>query len=179
MVLRQEIDRTIRESIPGSQQWEQALVLRGTLDITEAHGFKDRPVENVLYDRSRPIMYSIDGGRIIYDSQRSSFELRDGSEKVITGYLTRTESSLIELFFKNPGKVINCQTMEAAVWDDTDMGTLPRKYIRRLRCKLEPDNKDPRDSIFQNVHGVGYRLAVPVDVVDKTPSNPSVTKQAA
>ena len=71
--------------------------------------------------------------------------------------LTRTEYLLLELFLRNPGRVLSQLTIFAGVWG-YDFG--PRSnnlwvYISYLRRKLEAGG-EPR--ILQTVRGLGYVL---------------------
>jgi two-component system response regulator MprA len=71
--------------------------------------------------------------------------------------LTRTEFLLLELFLRNPGRVLTQQTIFLAVWG-YDFG--PRSnnlwvYMSYLRAKLEAGG-EPR--ILHTVRGLGYVL---------------------
>ena len=71
--------------------------------------------------------------------------------------LTRTEYLLLELFLRNPGRVLGAGTIFQAVWG-YDFG--PRSnnlwvYVSYLRAKLEADG-EPR--ILHTVRGLGYVL---------------------
>jgi two-component system response regulator MprA len=71
--------------------------------------------------------------------------------------LTRTEFLLLELFLRNPGRVLNQQSIFLAVWG-YDFG--PRSnnlwvYMSYLRAKLEAGG-EPR--ILHTVRGLGYVL---------------------
>jgi two-component system response regulator MprA len=71
--------------------------------------------------------------------------------------LTRTEFLLLELFLRNPGRVLSPQTIFLAVWG-YDFG--PRSnnlwvYMSYLRTKLEAGG-EPR--ILHTVRGLGYVL---------------------
>lgn len=47
------------------------------------------------------------------------------------------------------------------IWsDDVDGSNKVKKYIKRLRRKLDDDAKNPR--WIKTVHGMGYRLSPPV-----------------
>ena len=71
--------------------------------------------------------------------------------------LTVTEYQLLELFLRNPGRVLSQPTIQLAVWG-YDFG--PRSgnvwvYLSYLRRKLEADG-EPR--LLQTVRGLGYVL---------------------
>ena len=71
--------------------------------------------------------------------------------------LTRTEYLLLELFLRNPGRVLSASTIQMAVWG-YDFG--PRStnlwvYLSYLRRKLEAGG-EPR--VVQTVRGLGYVL---------------------
>ncbi|MCB0164194.1 MAG: response regulator transcription factor [Anaerolineae bacterium] len=74
--------------------------------------------------------------------------------------LTPTEYKLLELLFKNKGRIIETQQILEKVWgfeyiDDVDY---LRVYIWHLRRKLEPDPKNP--IYLLNEQYVGYRFEV-------------------
>jgi two-component system response regulator MprA len=71
--------------------------------------------------------------------------------------LTRTEYGLLELFLRNPGRVLSHTQIFQAVWG-YDFGLRSNNlwvYISYLRGKLEADG-EPR--ILQTVRGLGYVL---------------------
>ena len=71
--------------------------------------------------------------------------------------LTRTEYLLLELFMRNPGRVLSQQNIFLAVWG-YDFGQRSNNlwvYMSYLRSKLEA-NGEPR--LLQTVRGLGYVL---------------------
>jgi two-component system response regulator MprA len=74
--------------------------------------------------------------------------------------LTRTEYLLLELFMRNPGRVLSQQNIFLAVWG-YDFGERSNNlwvYMSYLRSKLEADG-EPR--LLQTVRGLGYVLRGP------------------
>ncbi|MFD4422326.1 response regulator [Agromyces sp. NPDC058484] len=72
--------------------------------------------------------------------------------------LTPTEWRLLELFLKNPGKLLTRQMLLGEVWGPyhaNDAGYL-RLYVAQLRRKLEPTPSEPR--FFLTEPGMGYRF---------------------
>jgi two-component system, OmpR family, KDP operon response regulator KdpE len=72
--------------------------------------------------------------------------------------LTPTEWRLLELFLKNPGKLLTRQMLLSEVWGPyhaNDAGYL-RLYVAQLRRKLEPTPSAPR--YFLTEPGMGYRF---------------------
>ena len=72
--------------------------------------------------------------------------------------LTPTEWRLLELFLKNPGKLLTRQMLLGEVWGPyhaNDAGYL-RLYVAQLRRKLEPVPSEPR--FFLTEPGMGYRF---------------------
>ena len=72
--------------------------------------------------------------------------------------LTPTEWRLLELFLKNPGKLLTRQMLLSEVWGPyhaNDAGYL-RLYVAQLRRKLEPLPSEPQH--FLTEPGMGYRF---------------------
>lgn len=72
--------------------------------------------------------------------------------------LTPTEWRLLEIFVKNPGKLLTRQMLLGEVWGPyhaNDAGYL-RLYVAQLRRKLEPTPSEPRH--FLTAPGMGYRF---------------------
>jgi two-component system response regulator MprA len=74
--------------------------------------------------------------------------------------LTRTEWHLLELFLRNPGRVLTRSIIFSSVWG-YDFGSASRSlevYVGYLRRKLEQGG-EPR--LIHTVRGFGYRLTQP------------------
>ena len=72
--------------------------------------------------------------------------------------LTPTEWRLLELFLRNPGRLLTREMLLSDVWGPyhrNDAGYL-RLYVAQLRRKLEPVPSEPRH--FLNDPGLGYRF---------------------
>lgn len=81
-------------------------------------------------------------------------EVRRGNRTV---ELTTKEYVILEYFMRHPNVVVTRTMLEEHAWDyDFDsMSNLVDVYIRRLRRKLDDDEKE---SLLQTVRGAGYRL---------------------
>ena len=87
----------------------------------------------------------------------ATYEVFLGEQRVT---LTSTEFRLLYLLAKNRGTVVAHQTLERALWGEhVDSSRLVKKYVQRLRQKLEDDAREP--SWIASVHGVGYRFIGP------------------
>ncbi len=71
--------------------------------------------------------------------------------------LTKMEFRLLHFLMKNRGAVVAHQTMERALW--SGRRGLTKKYVQRLRGKLDDDPREPQ--WIASVHGVGYRFIGP------------------
>jgi two-component system, OmpR family, KDP operon response regulator KdpE len=82
----------------------------------------------------------------------------DTSDPTRTVHLTRTEWQLIELFARNPGKLISQRQLLQDVWGPTylDQTQYLRQYLTQLRRKLEQDPARPRHLLTEP--GMGYRF---------------------
>ena len=77
--------------------------------------------------------------------------------------LTSTEFRLLHLLVKNRGTVVAHQTLERALWGEhVDSSRLVKKYVQRLRRKLEDNAREP--SWIASVHGIGYRFIGPAPI---------------
>jgi two-component system response regulator MprA len=87
----------------------------------------------------------------------SLVEVRRGARRI---ELTRTEYQLLELFLRNPRRVLTRAAIFTAVWgyDFGEGSNSLDVYIGYLRRKLEADG-EPR--IIQTVRGFGYALRQP------------------
>lgn len=71
--------------------------------------------------------------------------------------LTAKEFTLLELFVRHPGRVLDRATITAHVWDDNHdpFANLLEVLVRRLRGKID-DAFEPR--LITTVRGAGYRF---------------------
>ena len=92
-------------------------------------------------------------GDLVVDTNRR--QVTRGSERIA---LTYTEFSLLELLFREPGRVVPRAEILEQLW-----GYPPRRaadlrvvdvYVARLRGKLEPDPRNPE--LILTVRGIGY-----------------------
>jgi two-component system KDP operon response regulator KdpE len=76
--------------------------------------------------------------------------------------LTPLEYGLLVELARNEGKVLPHRVLLEKVWGSEYISdyTFLKKYIYRLRCKLEKDRDNPR--MFLCERGVGYRFVKPV-----------------
>ena len=84
----------------------------------------------------------------------SKMQVRIGEEYI---KLSATEYKLLELLINNKGQVLTRQNILERIWDCdenfVDENTL-NVHIRRLRKKIEPDDKTPKYIV--TVFGIGY-----------------------
>jgi len=74
--------------------------------------------------------------------------------------LTATEFGLLHFLMKNRGAVVAHQTLRRALWSGRmDSSKVAKKYVQRLRGKLDDDPRVPH--WIASVHGVGYRFIGP------------------
>ena len=70
--------------------------------------------------------------------------------------LTATEFNLLHLLIRNRGSVVRHQVVERTVWGNhADSATLVKKYVQRLRRKLEEASGEGHEFI-RSVYSVGY-----------------------
>jgi two-component system KDP operon response regulator KdpE len=74
-----------------------------------------------------------------------------------TDYLTPTEARLLELFVRNPDRVLPSGLIIQRVWSDAPVGVNTLwEFIRRLRIKL--GDTAPRPRYIRSVRGIGYQF---------------------
>lgn len=72
--------------------------------------------------------------------------------------LTATEFMVLQLLMRSQGSVVRHRAIERALWgDNVDSSALVKKYIHRVRRKLEDATNGEHDYI-RSVYGVGYML---------------------
>ena len=78
----------------------------------------------------------------------------DGSEQ----RLPLKEFELLEMFLRNPGRVLTRGQLIDRVWGSDYVGDTKTLdvHVKRLRAKLEPDPTEPRYLV--TVRGLGYKL---------------------
>lgn len=83
--------------------------------------------------------------------------VRDGDLGAVPVRLTPTEWRMLEVFLRNPGRLLTREMLLTQVWGPhaTDAGYL-RLYVAQLRRKLEPVPAMPRHFITEA--GMGYRF---------------------
>ena len=71
--------------------------------------------------------------------------------------LTAKEFTLLELFVRHPGRVLDRATITAHVWDDNHdpFANLLEVLVRRLRAKID-DGFEPK--LIATLRGAGYRF---------------------
>ena len=93
-------------------------------------------------------------GRLEYDFDAHSL-LADGAPVK----LPPTETRIMELFMKNPGRIFSAEEIYARVWNEA-AAYAPENtvmvHIRRIREKIELNPKEPE--YLKVVWGLGYRL---------------------
>ena len=72
--------------------------------------------------------------------------------------LTPTEYNLLSELVRNEGRVLTHHALLEKVWgfEYTNDPSFVKKYIYRLRSKLEPNARDPQ--LLLTERGVGYRF---------------------
>jgi two-component system response regulator RegX3 len=71
------------------------------------------------------------------------------------------EFELLEMFLRNPGRVLSRSELIAQVWGADYVGDTKTLdvHVKRLRAKLEPDPAVP--SAIVTIRGLGYKLTAP------------------
>ena len=92
-------------------------------------------------------------GELVVDTNRR--QVNRGAERI---NLTYTEFSLLELLFREPGRVVPRAEILEQLWGYPPRRTADLRvvdvYVARLRGKLEPDPRNPE--LILTVRGIGY-----------------------
>ena len=93
-------------------------------------------------------------GRLEYDFE--AHQLTADGEPV---RLTPTETRIMELFFRSPGRVFSAEEIYAGAWGEGNVYAPENTvmvHIRRIREKIELNPKEPE--YVKGVWGLGYKL---------------------
>ena len=93
-------------------------------------------------------------GRLTYDPDRR--ELRADGEAV---KLTATETKIVDLLMRNPGRIFPAEEIYRRVWDGEAAYACENTvmvHIRRIREKIELNPKEP--DYIKVVWGIGYKI---------------------
>jgi two-component system KDP operon response regulator KdpE len=95
-------------------------------------------------------------GQFVVDVANRSVHERDDPTRTVR--LTKTEWQLLEIFARNPGKLVSQRQLLQEVWGPTYLNETHylRQYLNQLRRKLEPDPARPRHLLTEP--GMGYRF---------------------
>jgi two-component system response regulator RegX3 len=98
---------------------------------------------------------TIEAGPVRMDVERHVVTV-DGTEQ----RLPLKEFELLEMFLRNPGRVLTRGQLIDRVWGSDYVGDTKTLdvHVKRLRAKLEPEPSEPRYLI--TVRGLGYKLDV-------------------
>jgi len=92
-------------------------------------------------------------GRLVYDPERLT--LTADGEPV---RLTATETKIVDLFLRNPGRIFPAEEIYRRVWNEDAYSceNTVMVHIRRIREKIELNPKEP--DYIKVVWGIGYKL---------------------
>ncbi len=96
---------------------------------------------------------ALEAGPVRMDVERHVVTV-DGQEQ----RLPLKEFELLEMFLRNPGRVLTRGQLIDRVWGSDYVGDTKTLdvHVKRLRAKLEPDPSDP--AFLVTVRGLGYKL---------------------
>jgi two-component system response regulator RegX3 len=96
---------------------------------------------------------TLEAGAVRMDVERHVVTV-DGAEQ----RLPLMEFELLEMFLRNPGRVLTRGQLIDRVWGSDYVGDTKTLdvHVKRLRAKLEPDPSEPK--LLVTVRGLGYKL---------------------
>jgi DNA-binding response OmpR family regulator len=162
--IRQSFEVPLLVLIEGESDIDRAMVLEAGADDYISRPFS--PIELVarvtaLFRRMHRLGFKHDhtfsAGELTIN-----FSTRDVSLSGRPVRLTPREYSLLTELAQNEGRVLPHSFLLEKVWGSEylDDHAFIKKYIYRLRGKLEPDPENPR--MFLSERGIGYRFVRPV-----------------
>ena len=163
-----EVFRGFVEKKPGFDGAARALCREltdavGIQGLTGLRLLNRYDVENIdpqVYERAKTVVFSEPQADVIWDEtfpqpRNAHSLLADGAPVK----LTPTETRIMELFMKNPGRIFSAEEIYARVWNEA-AAYAPENtvmvHIRRIREKIELNPKEPE--YLKVVWGLGYRL---------------------
>ena len=110
--------------------------------VLRRHGDADPPSEGVL--EAGPVRMDVERHTVSVDGEQQRLPLK--------------EFELLEMFLRNPGRVLTRGQLIDRVWGSDYVGDTKTLdvHVKRLRAKLEPDPATPK--YLQTVRGLGYKL---------------------
>jgi DNA-binding response OmpR family regulator len=74
--------------------------------------------------------------------------------------LTTKEFAILEQFLRHPNEVLSREKIMSHAWDFAFEGfsNVVDVHVKNLRKKLRSNNKLKNETIFETIHGVGYRF---------------------
>ncbi len=150
--------------IEGESDIDRAMVLEAGADDFIPKPFS--PIE--LIARASALFRRTNGFGVKFDHIFSAGKLtiNFGTRNVLLSgqpvKLTPHEYGLLLELARNEGRVLPHSLLLEKVWGSEYISdyTFIKKYIYRLRCKLEPDPENPR--MLLSERGIGYRFVRPV-----------------
>ena len=96
---------------------------------------------------------TLEAGPVRMDVERHVVTVNGGDTK-----LPLKEFELLEMFLRNPGRVLTRGQLIDRVWGSDYVGDTKTLdvHVKRLRAKLEPDPSEPKYLV--TVRGLGYKL---------------------
>jgi two-component system response regulator RegX3 len=102
-----------------------------------------------------PLPPTLEAGRVRMDVERHVVTVEGGEVR-----LPLKEFELLEIFLRNPGRVLTRGQLIDRVWGADYVGDTKTLdvHVKRLRAKIEPDPASPRYLV--TVRGLGYKYEV-------------------
>ncbi|UDY24176.1 response regulator transcription factor [Nocardioides sp. Kera G14] len=96
---------------------------------------------------------TLEAGPVRMDVERHVVTVNGGEQR-----LPLKEFELLEMFLRNPGRVLTRGQLIDRVWGSDYVGDTKTLdvHVKRLRAKLEPDPSEPKYLV--TVRGLGYKL---------------------
>ena len=102
-----------------------------------------------------PVLDTLEAGPVRMDVERHVVTVQGAEQR-----FPLKEFELLEMFLRNPGRVLTRGQLIDRVWGADYVGDTKTLdvHVKRLRAKIEPDPSEPRHLV--TVRGLGYKLEV-------------------
>ena len=98
--------------------------------------------------------YIFNDRRFKFNSDTRQVEMSNGT----TFRFTPTENKVFTILVRNCGRLVPKEDILKKVWGENVDDNLLKKYVQKIRQKLEPETKAKDRTVISSIHGHGYMM---------------------